>query len=384
MLARLKYVAISTFVAGLTACQTLPIKTIDNPNFNKNSLGKFSNQYPSPFNGHGPHHPYDNIEFLERHEIEKVEPNFINIGSFTGLRKDTGFNYQDLVYPTPRIDETARQTLTWLGHASFLVQQRHTDAFLTDPVFGEFDGFVGWLARRINDDMARQGPAPIKTAQLQFVDGVVISHNHYDHLSEQTLNQLATDTQLLLPLAVTDNVDYKQGPITEMDWYTQTSVGNTDIHFLPAHHFSRRGLTDWNKTLWGSWLFDDGEHTVFFAGDTGYSQIYKDIKAQFNGFDVCLMPIVAYDHNYRSIHLAPEDAVKAAQDLACKVFIPWGYGTWLLGYEHVNEPLRRLKKAFKDINPNMHLKIMQIGESIRYTDLLPPPNVKTNVEQIAD
>ena len=360
----------SIITMTLTGCQQAPVTTLDNPEFNKNPQGEFTNQYPNTFRGKGPHHPYDDIEFLKKAEIKPVEPSFINVGSFTGLSKSAGFNYQDLLYATPRIDEQARQTLTWLGHASFLVQQRHDDAFLTDPVFGEFDGAVGWLARQVNDEMARLGPAPVNTKDLKFIDGAVISHNHYDHLSSDTLNTLAQGTELLLPLSVSDNVDYTQGPITEMDWYTQTTIGQTDVHFLPAHHFSRRGLNDWNETLWGAWLFDDGEHTIFFAGDTGYSPIYKDMNAKFNGFDVCLMPIIAYDYTYRSIHFAPEDAVKAAQDLACKVFIPWGYGTWLLGYEHVNEPLRRLQKAFDDIKPEMTLKILKIGESVRYSELL--------------
>ena len=219
-------ISISLFL-GLLGCKSPPVTRLDNPKFTVNEQGLYQNQYPNTYNGKGPHHPYDKMEFRQPSEIKKVDPKLINVGSFTGYHKSIGFNYQDILHPDPHIDPSAKQTLTWLGHASFLIQLRHTESFLTDPVLGEFDGIIGWLGRWLNDELGRLGPAPVTSAQLQFVDAAVISHNHYDHLSVDTLNALADNTQLLLPLGVSDNIDFHQGPITEMDWYTQTQVGDT-------------------------------------------------------------------------------------------------------------------------------------------------------------
>lgn len=356
-------VMITTFFFG---CQP-SVTRIDNPQFNKTEL-KYRNIYPSDFQGKGPHNSYDTMDFLKPEEKKAAEKSIVGF-AYSGIDKTKGFDYSELLYPEIDIDANNKDRITWLGHASFLIQLGNNDAVVTDPVFEEFDGF-GWLGSKLDDSLKRLGSAPVNSEQLPFVDGVVISHNHYDHLNGSSLDGFSQGTRLYLPLDNADDVDFNKGPIIEMDWYTEIQHNNTTIYFLPANHTSNRSLSDYEESLWGSWLLDDGTHSVYFAGDTGYSPIFKDIRTKIGAIDVCLMPIVAYPGPARKMHLSPEDAIKAAQDLDCKVFIPWGYGTWSLGYEHVNEPLRRLAKAVEDVKPNFIVKPLKMGEHINYAEYL--------------
>lgn len=362
----IKITAISILTTFTYGCQN-NITRIENPQFNK-SEAKYHNIYPSKFQGRGPHSKYDSMDFLNPEEKKSAEKSFISF-AYSGIDKTHGYNYNNLLANNINIDAQKTGRITWLGHASFLIQQENGDAIVTDPVFHEFDGF-GWLGSKLDDSLKRLGKAPVSSEQLSFAKGVVISHNHYDHLNNNSLKGFSKNTHLYLPLDNADDVSFEQGPIIEMDWYTQTLHYSTTIHFLPANHTSNRSFSDHAESLWGSWLLDDGNYRVYFAGDTGYSPIFKDIQAKVGDIDVCLMPIVAYPGPARKMHMAPEDAVKAAQDLNCKIFIPWGFGTWSLGYEHVNEPLRRLAIAVQDINPDFIVKPLKMGEHINYVDLL--------------
>ena len=252
--------------------------------------------------------------------------------------------------------------VAWIGHATFLIKLGNT-TIITDPVFEKNMGPLIFGPKRYVD------PA-INLKEIPEVNLFLLTHNHYDHLHNDSLNRFSENTRLYLPLDNAEHVDFDQGPIIEMDWYTQTKHDDTSIHFLPANHTSSRGISDHEESLWGSWLLQDGSYSVYFAGDTGYSPIFKDMHSKFGDIDVCLMPIVAYPGPARKMHLAPEDAIKAAQDLGCKIFVPWGYGTWSLGYEHVNEPLRRLAKAVEDMKPNFIVKPLKMGESLNYVELL--------------
>ena len=116
------------------------------------------------------------------------------------------------------------------------------------------------------------------------------------------------------------------------------------------------------QTLWGGWLFEWNNLRVYFAGDSGYSDVFKDMRQRYDEFDICLMPISAYFQ--RQWHFTPEDAIQASVDLGCKTVIPWGWGTWVMSYEHILEPPRRLQYAYDKLQPeNMELRILKMGET---------------------
>ena len=153
-----------------------------------------------------------------------------------------------------------------------------------------------------------------------------------------------------------------------MDWYTKDTLGDLTIYFLPANHRSGRSLNEINQTLWGGWLFEWEKFRVYFAGDTGYSAVFKDMKKRYGDFDICLMPTTAWFQ--RHWHFAPEDAVQAAVDLGCRTLIPWGWGTWVMSFEHILEPPRRLKYAFDKMQPeNIELRILKMGKTVIFDDV---------------
>ena len=155
-----------------------------------------------------------------------------------------------------------------------------------------------------------------------------------------------------------------------MDWYTQDRLGDLTIHFLPANHGSGRSLHESDQTLWGGWLFEWNGYRIYFAGDTGYSAVFKDIKRRVGEVDICLMPIAAWYWRHR--HFAPEDAIQAAEDLSCNVLIPWAWGTWIMSYEHMLEPPRRLQYAWNQMQPeSMELRMLKMGQTYS-TELYKP------------
>jgi L-ascorbate metabolism protein UlaG (beta-lactamase superfamily) len=233
---------------------------------------------------------------------------------------------------------------------------------MTDPVLGEMDGAAGFTADVLDADTFKRVSPPVVTpSQLDFVNAVVISHNHYDHLSFNTLDALEQDIQYLVPLGDEHyfSSDYKN--LTPMDWYTTKKVDDIAVTFVPANHFAGRGFFDQRESLWGGYIFKADGISIYFAGDSGYSDLFKEIHEKYGDLDVCLMPISAYF--FRAVHFAPEDALQASEKLGCRAFIPWGYGTFILGHEHVHEPLRRLEEAQKRMKPSFPVHVLKMGET---------------------
>jgi N-acyl-phosphatidylethanolamine-hydrolysing phospholipase D len=132
--------------------------------------------------------------------------------------------------------------------------------------------------------------------------------------------------------------------------------------FPPAYGYLEETEYEMNHRLWGGWLFEWNDYRIYFAGDTGYSAVFKDITNREGEVDICLMPISAWFQ--RHWHFAPEDALRAAEDLECKVLIPWGWGTWIMSFEHILDPPRRLRYAWARMQPqNMELRILKMGET---------------------
>ena len=270
--------------------------------------------------------------------------------------------------------------VTWIRHASFLIQLGGKYQILVDPVIEEIDGLVGKFGKYYEIGTL-YAESPLGTKDLPFVRGsenprenqtviVAISHDHYDHLNYNTLKKLPDNTHYYLPHGLENEFPSRYSTVTGMDWYTQDTIGDLKITFLPANHRSGRSLHESNQTLWGGWLFEWNDYRIYFAGDTGYSAVFKDIRNREGKFDICLMPITAWFQ--RHWHLAPEDAIEAGEDLECKILIPWGWGTWINTFEHILEPPRRLQYAWDQMQPeNMELRILKMGETYS-TELYKP------------
>jgi N-acyl-phosphatidylethanolamine-hydrolysing phospholipase D len=230
--------------------------------------------------------------------------------------------------------------IAWIGHATFLIKLGGT-TIITDPVFSKNAGPLVFGPKRYVE------PA-IELKEIPKTDVFLLTHNHYDHQDMSTIRGFPyKDAKVLLPLKLGKYFKrYKD--VNEMDWYDEIQI-NSDlkITFLPAVHWSKRSLTDTNKTLWGNFLIEYKNKKIFFACDTGYGNIYKDLGEKYGPIDLSMINIGAYDFRPmfdKSIyHTTPEEALNIAQDLKSKKVLGTHWGTFVLSLEPIMEPPIRLK-----------------------------------------
>ncbi|KAF1948027.1 Metallo-hydrolase/oxidoreductase [Clathrospora elynae] len=321
-------------------------------------------------------------------------------------RKITGqANNPDTTPPTvpvrtPTFDtsrETPKLRATWLGHACYYIEFPGGFRVLFDPVFEDCCAPINIKGLR------RFTPPPCEIEDLPIVDAVVISHNHYDHLSYPTILRIQKkfpDAHFFAPLG--NKAWFEKcgiSKVTELDWWesrdvrlekTQGKDGEADeisvvsseegmrkggevtatIGALPCQHVSARTPFDKFKTLWASWSVESGGAKVFFAGDTGYRTVPSSIPAgtddyspQFSHLPVCpafaqigtlrgpfdlgLIPIGAYEPRwmFSNVHANPKDAVNIFVDTKCRRALGMHWGTWVLTEEEILAPPRELTEA---------------------------------------
>jgi L-ascorbate metabolism protein UlaG (beta-lactamase superfamily) len=235
-------------------------------------------------------------------------------------------------------------SVTWAGHASWVIRIGGLTV-LTDPVW----------SRRIPATPARVTPVGVPWSELPPIDAVLISHNHYDHLDAPTLKRLPRDTALFVPAGLAGWCRRRGFTrVTELDWWEAAELGGVRFDFVPAHHWSRRRLTDTCRSLWGGWVLTDGTQNgypgrkVYFAGDTGYGRCFTEIGRAHPGIDLALLPIGAYAPRWllSPVHTDPEEAVQAFLDLGATAMAPMHWATFLLSCEPPLEPLNRLRSAW--------------------------------------
>ncbi|MEV6194657.1 MBL fold metallo-hydrolase [Streptomyces sp. NPDC051920] len=241
--------------------------------------------------------------------------------------------------PLPAVDART-VAVSWAGHASWVIRIGGLTV-LTDPVW----------SRRIVGTPARITPVGVAWSALPRIDAVVISHNHYDHLDAPTLRRLPHDTPVFVPAGLGRWFRRRRFTrVTELDWWEAAQLGCVRFDFVPAHHWSKRTLTDTCRSLWGGWVITEPEgRRVYFAGDTGYGHWFTRIGQRHPGIDLALLPIGAYDPRWwlSDVHCDPEEAVQAAVDLRARRMAPMHWGTFVLSAEPVLEPLRRVRAAWE-------------------------------------
>ena len=289
-----------------------------------------------------PHHTADgfrNIEPYQRPGVSVTLPFF--------LRRAVGAMFARSGAPTlaPNdgawLRDNARHStpsVTWLGHASVLVQMDHA-TILTDPIWSDTASPISWLGPR------RFVPPPMPISALPPLDAVVVSHSHYDHLDLPSLKALAArGTRFFVPLRVGEILRAEGiGPVEELDWWESRPVGAVTITCVPSRHWSQRSLGDMNRTLWSGWVVSGPTRRFWFAGDTGYSRVFTELGDRLGPFDLAAVPIGAYDPPAMMlpVHLNPEEALQAGLDARADRLLGIHYGTFDLTDEPLDEPPRR-------------------------------------------
>ena len=243
-------------------------------------------------------------------------------------------------------DNQNNDYIFWIGHATFLIKLGDT-TIITDPVFEKNMGPLIFGPKRFVD------PA-INLDELTKIDLFLLTHNHYDHLSTRTIQRFPyKKAKVLAPLKL-GKYFTRNGfsDVKEMDWYDKIQVNDLKITFLPAVHWSKRSLWDTNKTLWGNFLIEYKDKKIFFACDTGYGNIYKELGKKYGPIDLSFINIGAYNFypmapqkDKSTYHTNPEEALNIAQDLKSKKVLGMHWGTVLLSLEPIFDPPKRFKNA---------------------------------------
>ena len=240
--------------------------------------------------------------------------------------------------------------ITWLGHASFLVQIDGASIAI-DPIFAE----------RIGGFIRREVPVPLEARDLPRIDATLVSHNHYDHLDQPSVRALGAPAFAGLGMGALIE------RCRELEWWESAPVTTkVRVHFVPSKHWSRRSLNDVNRTLWGGFVIEGPSGLVYHAGDTAWFDGFAEIGRRHPGISAALLPVGAYDPGWfmEMQHMNPEQAMQAYVDLGARTFVAMHWGTFKLTDEPLDEPPRRVRADWERRGlPAERLRIPAIGET---------------------
>ncbi len=239
--------------------------------------------------------------------------------------------------------------LTWIGHASFLIQFTNLNV-LVDP------NFANWLflLKRIK----RSG---LRLEHLPPIDLVLLTHAHFDHFHKPTLRRLPHPKIGIMPWGVGDlahNLGFAR--VIELEWWESFAHEDWKVTFTPSKHWGARTLHDHHRG-YGGFVLEHQGRRIYHAGDSAYFDGFKEIGSRLAP-EVALLPIGAYHpESFRNVHMGPDEAVKAFRDLGAQRFVPMHYGTFRLAFEALDEPPRWLRQIAQEEKLGEKVHILEEG-----------------------
>ncbi len=267
---------------------------------------------------------------------------------------------KDLPVVLSNKDNEALESVTWFGHSASLLKIEGKKLLL-DPMFGDASSpFPLFNSKRYS------GAFSLERDDLQEIDAIIISHNHYDHLNYKSIMQLKNRAKhFYVPTGVAQYLikwGVSPSKISEHNWWDEITFDNIKLVCAPARHFSGRGMTDRDRSLWCSWLILGQETKIFFSGDSGYAPHFKEIGDKYGPFDLTLMECGQYDPRWSAIHMLPEETVQAHIDVKGELLLPIHWGAFTLALHEWIDPIERVTKEANRLG--VKITTPQIGESI--------------------
>ena len=251
--------------------------------------------------------------------------------------------------------------VTFVNHATALIQMDGLN-ILTDPIWSERASPVAWAGPR------RHRPPGLRFEDLPPIDIVLISHNHYDHLDLPTLRRLAQEHRPRIFCGLGNGRSFESGGVPgaqELEWWQSAALtGGMQVIAVPAQHFSGRSLTDTDRALWAGYVIKGLAGAVYFAGDTGYGPHFTAISQRFGPIRLALLPIGAFRPRWfmHRVHIAPEEAVRAAEDLGAATAVAIHFGTFRLGDDGEDEAPAMLAETVAARDPRPRFWVLGFGE----------------------
>jgi len=255
--------------------------------------------------------------------------------------------------------DSAQPVIIWFGHSSYLLRIENKN-ILVDPVFSGNAAPLSFMVK------AFPGANEYKASDMPFVDYLILSHDHYDHLDFKTLRKLKNKIgKVFCSLGISAHLKYwgfDEKKITELDWWESAQLHDTiRLTVAPARHFSGRGIKR-GQSFWSSFIITTPRNNLYLGGDSGYDTHFRDIGNKYGPFDIAILESGQYNKMWPLIHMMPEETVQAAVDLKAKILLPVHWGKFRLGMHPWNEPIKRV--LLKAAELKMAVITPKIGEPV--------------------